>query len=129
MEFALDHFQNMIPHFTQVVDRKVTGEWTNQRQVWKSHSFILVNDGEAAIGCNEERRVSRGDLIYFKPGDIRWGYTFERNPMKCYGVDFKYSCLELEDDMNWVTKDIPLPLKSFIHISDSHYLTRIIYLF
>jgi AraC-like DNA-binding protein len=125
---SFNDLQNMIPQFTQIVHRIVPGSWTNSRQVWQYHSLILVYDGEAVIGCNEERKVKRGDLIYFKPGDIRWGYTSNENPMKCYGMDFKYSCLLLDRE-DWVKKDIPLPLKSFVHINDSHYLSRVIYLF
>jgi AraC-like DNA-binding protein len=131
MNDDIGDLKNMIPHFIQVVHRIVTPTWENQRQVWRTHSFILVYDGEAVIGCNEERRVSRGDLIYFKPGDVRWGHTFKENPMKCYGVDFKYSCLAHNDgdDEEWIKKDIPLPLQSFTSLDDSYLLSRVIYLF
>jgi len=125
---ALGELHNMIPHFTQVVHRQVDGSWVNRKQVWTTHSFILVYDGEAVIGCNEERRVSQGDLIYFKPGDVRWGYTFEHNPMKCYGMDFQYACLAYDDD-HWHKKDIPLPISSFLHIKDAHLFSRILSLF
>ena len=130
MDRLLEDFKYMVPHFIQVIDRKVTGSWTNQRTVWQSHTFILLYGGEAVIGCNEERHVKRGDLIYFKPGDIRWGYTFEDNPMRCYAVDFKYICVKpTEDDKEWDYSEMPLPLKSFTHIGDGYYLSRIFDLF
>jgi AraC-type DNA-binding domain-containing proteins len=125
---ALGELHNMVPHFSQVVHRKVNGSWVNRKKVWETHSFILVYDGEAVIGCNEERHVAQGDLIYFKPGDVRWGYTFENNPMKCYGMDFQYSCL-LYDHDQWHKKDIPLPIRSFQHIKDAHLFSRILNLF
>ncbi|GGD56801.1 helix-turn-helix transcriptional regulator [Paenibacillus nasutitermitis] len=128
MNDALGELHNMVPHFSRVVHRKVNGSWVNPRKVWETHSFILVYDGEAVIGCNEEHHVSKGDLIYFKPGDVRWGYTFENNPMKCYGMDFQYSCL-LYDNDHWYKKDIPLPINSFLQIKDTHLFSRILSLF
>lgn len=130
MDNILDDFKFMVPHFMQIVDRKVTGSWTNQRSVWQTHSFILLYDGEAVIGCNEERHVKRGDLIYFKPGDIRWGYTFEDNPMRCFGIDFKYICVNpSKSGDEWEFRETPLPLKSFTTIGDSYYLQRMLDLF
>lgn len=128
MNDALGDLHNMVPHFTQVIHRVVNGSWVNHRKVWDTHSLILVYDGEAVIGCNEEQRVGKGDLIYFKPGDVRWGYTFEDNPMKCYAMDFKYSCLLFDDD-EWIKKDIPLPMQSFLQITDSHLFSRVLNLF
>jgi len=128
MNNALGELTNMVPHIFQAVHRVVDGSWTNVRKVWDIHSFILIYDGEAVIGCNEERHVSRGDLIYFKPGDIRWGHTFEHNPMRCYGLDFKYSCLLL-DGQDWFQKDVPLPIPSFLHIDDPNMFSRILHLF
>ena len=129
MDDALGELRNMVPHFIQVVHREVDGAWTNRKKVWETHSFILVYDGEAVIGCNKEQRVSKGSLIYFRPGDIRWGHTFEKNPMKCYGLDFEYSCLLFNDSRQWDKKDIPLPLQSFHHIHDPSVLSRLIHLF
>ncbi|WP_182303466.1 helix-turn-helix domain-containing protein [Cohnella cholangitidis] len=48
--------------------------------------------------------------------------------MKCYGMDFQYSCLLYEDN-DWVKRDIPLPLPSFLHIDDSHLFSRVLSLF
>ena len=128
MNSSFADLQNMVPHFTHVAHKIASASWGYQRQLWDRHSFLLVYDGEAVIGCNEERKVSKGHLVYFKPGDIRWGYTFENNPIKCYGMDFHYSCLVLDND-GWIKKDVPLPLESFITINDPHLLSRIIYLF
>lgn len=129
MNDALGDLHNMVPHFIQVVHREVDGSWRNQKKVWEIHSFIFVYDGEAVIGCNEAQQVSKGSLIYFKPGDLRWGSTSEKKPMKCYGLDFEYSCLQLNDNHQWEKKDIPLPLNSFHLINDSSLFSRVLYLF
>jgi len=51
--------------------------------------MILIYDGEALFGCNgKEYKAGKGNIVYFKSGDLRWGVTYPKNLMKCFAVNF-----------------------------------------
>lgn len=120
---------NMMPHFNHVVERICTPHWEIKREIYKYHNFILIYDGEAVFGCNgKEYRGTSGDLIYFKPGDVRWAYTFPDNLMKCFAIDFVYSCPILQD-AQWQLVNIPLPFRTHQNIHDRYLHSRLLGLF
>lgn len=122
-------YQNMALQFTHVVERICTPGWRIPESKYMQHNLILAYDGEAVIGCNgKEYNVSRGNLIYFKPGDNRWGYIRSENPMKCYAIDFHFTCPVFEDD-GWQMKDVILPFNTLERIDDAYLMARLSDLF
>jgi hypothetical protein len=91
--FGTDHFENIFAQITYVANRKCTSNWKfTGSPIYDKHNIILVYEGEATLTCNNnEFKVSKGSLIYYRPGDHRNGYTFQNNLMKCYTIDFLYT--------------------------------------
>ncbi|WP_160724549.1 AraC family transcriptional regulator [Bacillus sp. USDA818B3_A] len=126
----LDILENMFVHFTYVANRECTPNWKFKgNEIFDKHNLILVYDGEAEITCNNRKyRISKGDLIYFKPHDFRLGSTFQDKLMKCFTVDFLYTCPVLKNN-EWQYLDINLPFASVENIHDDFLFSRLIDLF
>lgn len=66
-------------------------------------------EDKAVLSCNNNKfKISKGNLIYYKPDDYRKGYTSPNNLMKCYTIDFLCTLPYLEDNTLQVY-DIKLP--------------------
>lgn len=118
--------QNIFPHFTHVVERVCTPQWNLVPAKHPPYNLILIYDGEAVFGCNNrEYHASKGDLIYFKAGEYRWGYTFPEKLMKCYSVDFFYTC-PMFDEEGWKLVDYNLPFDTFQKIDDQYVYTKLL---
>ena len=131
MDLYEDHIlENLHPHFTYVANRKCTPNWKFKgEKIFNKHNLILVYDGEAQLTCNDRRfNVSRGDLVYYKPFDFRIGHTFPDRLMKCYTVDFLYTCPILDGD-NWELLDIKLPFSPVEKIHDDFLFSRLLDIF
>lgn len=125
----IEIFQNMVPHFLHAVERMCTSNWKINEGIIMNHNIILVYDGEAAIGCNgKEYHVSRGNLIYFKPGDLRYGKIYSLNPMKCFAVDFHFVCPFFSNE-TWQMESADLPFDTIGHIHDTRLLSKLVDLF
>lgn len=122
--------ENMFPQFTYVADRKCSANWKFQgNTIYDKHNLILVYDGEAELTCNDQvYRVSKGDLVYYKPLDFRIGRTFPDRLMNCFTVDFLYTCPILNNN-EWEFLDVSLPFSPVEKINDDFLFSRLIDLF
>lgn len=128
--FETNNFENIFSQITYVANRECTANWFFAGpSVYDKHNIILVYEGEAMLTCNnEEFKVSRGNLIYYKPGDYREGYTFADNLMKCYTIDFLYTLPYLEGN-TWQLHDIQLPFPTVDKIEDKFLFSHLFELF
>lgn len=120
---------SMFPCFSHIVDRICTPGWRIPKETYQKHNLILIYGGEAVFSCNGRQfRGTRGDLVYFKPGDLRWAGTVPDKPMQCFAVDFIFTCLELNDG-RFESADCVLPFGEIEKISDNYLLLRLLDLF
>lgn len=120
---------NMFPYFTHVVERITTPSWHIAKEYCRAHNLILIYDGAAVFYCNgREYMGARGDLVYFKPTDLRWAHTFPENLMKCFAVDFLYVCPVLKDG-GWQLINADLPFAPVGKINDPYLFARLLDLF
>lgn len=124
-----DILQNILPHFSFVIERKCTPEWVIPEGVFPEHNFLLVYEGEGFFHCNgRDFTATRGDLVYYKPGDMRWASTSKFNLMKCFVVNFSYTCPILVNEQ-WSLVDIPLPFDKIEKIGEGYLFSRLLDLF
>lgn len=98
------NLDDVLLNFTHIVDRKADIKWRLD-DVNEKSNLILIYEGEAYIEVDGQGSMAKaGDLIYFRRGVKRLGYTFEKAPMKCYAVccdlrkyDDQQDCLDLVD--------------------------------
>jgi AraC-like DNA-binding protein len=130
IQMELSIWENMFPEFTYVADRRCTANWHFQgNKIHDKHNLILVYEGEAEFTCNHQTfRVSRGDLVYYKPLDFRIGHTFPDRLMKCFTVDFLYTCPTLSNS-NWELLNVNLPFSAVEKINDDFLFSRLFDLF
>jgi len=128
--FKTDHFENIFAQITYVANRECTSNWEfTGPSIYDKHNIILVYEGEAILTCNkDEFKVSKGSLIYYRPGDYRKGHTFKNNLMKCYTIDFLYTLPYLNGD-TWNLHNIELPFSTIDKIDDKFLLSHLLDLF
>jgi AraC-like DNA-binding protein len=127
--YPTNPLQNIFPHFTHVAERVCTPQWHLVPTKHPPHNFIFIYDGEAVFGDgNINYHVSKGDLIYFKASEFRWGYTFPERLMKCYTVDFFYTCPMLKEG-KWQMVDYKLPFDTLQKIKDNYVYNNLLDLF
>lgn len=121
--------QYIQPHFVHIVNRKCTPSWMIQKAKIKAHNLMLIYDGEGYFTANgEEFQASKGDLLYYKSGDMRSAYTSTKNLMKAYAVDFYYTCPIFTDE-GWKFYTPALPLDTVQKIDNDYVFTKLISLF
>lgn len=124
-----DVLNSMVPHFHLAIKRYSTPSWKIPHAVFHHHNLMLIFDGEANLLCNDaEFTAVSGDLVYFKPGDMRRGDTNPNRLVKCYTVDFQYACPVMENG-SWVNLDVALPFPAHTHIQDRYLFRRLTELF
>ncbi len=124
-----DPLENIFPHFTHIVERICTPQWNLAPGHYSPHNLILVYDGAAVFGCNgQEYHAVKGDLLYFRAGELRWGNTFPNQLMKCYAVDFLYTCPRLRGE-RWELEEGTLPLATRQSIADPYVYKQLLSLF
>jgi AraC-like DNA-binding protein len=120
---------NIFPHFTKIVERIAVPGWKIEREICQVHNLILIYDGVACFYCNgEEYRGVAGDLIYYRPGDLRWADTFPDQLLKCYAVDFLYTC-PIWANGYWKLTDPALPFDTKEPLNDPYLFSRLTELF
>lgn len=104
-----NHLNQIFPEILYVVDRTATASWKLNNQM-TSHNIMLIYEGNGEFICNNHKfNASKGDLIYFKPGDYRQAHTFSESLMKCFAVDFIYTCpVYINNEWKFVHRDLPL---------------------
>ncbi len=119
---------NIFPELKYAIDRIATPAWKLDSRM-QTHNLMLLYDGKAEFRCNESRFIAgRGDLMYYKPGDIRHAVTYPDEPVKCYAIDFQYTCPEYIDKV-WKLPDYSLPFSFWQKITDSLLLLKLYDLF
>lgn len=122
------YLYNIFPEIFYVVDRNSTPSWRLDNTMG-THNLMLIYDGKAALSCNGHSfEAEKGDLVYFKPGDLRKAHTFPNNLMKCYAADFTYTC-PVMDGTKWELIQCDLPFSVVEKINDEFLLTRLSDLF
>lgn len=121
---------NIFLQITYAAERKCTPDWKLKGNIiYDRHNLILVYDGEAKLTCNDQSYlISKGDLVYYRPGDYRLGTTFPNNLMKCFTVDFFYTYPILHSD-KWTFRDELLPFSTVEKINDHFLYSRLLDLF
>jgi len=125
---AFNNLHNIFPEILYVVDRKATPSWAlNNKMVY--HNLMLMYDGQAEFYCNGKKYIaSKGDLIYYKPGDERAARTFSHAPLKCFAVDFVYTCPVYENG-EWKSIVTGLPFSFTQQITDEYLFIKVTELF
>lgn len=123
-----NYLYNIFPELLYMVDRNATPSWYLDNKMDK-HNLMLIYDGQAEFFCNGERHLaSRGDLIYYKPGDTRIAHTYSDNPVKCFAVDFIYTC-PIYTNGEWKFTQIDLPFSFSQRLTDEYLFLKLIDLF
>lgn len=90
---------------------------------------MLIYDGEGFFTANGEKfKVSKGDLLYYKSGDMRSAYTSSKNLMKAYAVDFYYTCPIFTNE-GWKCDSPELPFDTVQKIDNNYVFTKLLTLF
>lgn len=67
-------------------------------------------------------------MIYYKPGDARAARTFPHAPLKCFAVDFVYTCPVYENG-EWISINTELPFSFTQRLTDEYLLLKVTELF
>ncbi|WP_026888635.1 helix-turn-helix domain-containing protein [Clostridium beijerinckii] len=128
--FNIEDFENIFTQITYVANRECTPNWQFKGSpIYDKHNIIFVYDGEAVLTCNNnEFKVTKGSLVYYRPGDSRKGYTFPDNLMKCYTIDFLYTLPYFNGD-SWELRNAELPFSSINKIEDKFLFSHLLDLF
>ncbi|WP_127836806.1 AraC family transcriptional regulator [Clostridium prolinivorans] len=120
---------NIFPIISYAVNRDCPPSWKLVKTTINFHNLMLLYDGEAVFFKNGDMfKASKGDLIYYKPGDIREAYTFPSNPMKCFAVEFLYTCPILNNS-KWTLTNCDLPFKTIEKLEDEYLFRKLFDLF
>lgn len=122
------HLYEIFPEILYVVDRSATPAWNLKNQM-SYHNLTLIYDGNAEFVYNNNKfQTSRGDLIYYKPGVFRKAHTFSDNLMKCFAIDFRYTCpVCINDEWQFIKCD--LPFSHIQKIEDEYLYSKLLDLF
>lgn len=126
-----DHtiIQNIQPHFSHIVNRVCTPSWEISRNSMHMSNMMLIYEGEASFEANGKKfEVTKGYLLYYKPGDIRSAHIHPKKLMKAYAVDFLYTCPVFMDG-GWKFFNSELPFDTVQKIHDSYVFTKLMSLF
>lgn len=125
---SISNLHNIFPKLLYVVDRNATAGWTLNNKM-TCHNLMLLYDGQAEFYCNGKKyTASKGDLIYYKPGDARVARTFPHAPIKCFAVDFVYTCPVYENG-EWKSAGTELPFLFAQQLTDEYLLIKVTELF
>ncbi|NLA58347.1 MAG: AraC family transcriptional regulator, partial [Firmicutes bacterium] len=129
LDERLDELQDITPYFIKVMQRIATPDWEMSQAVPDTHSLFFVYGGWMILDANgREYTASRGDLVYFSPGEPRRIKAARHSPFHCYEVDFLYARLEW-NDFRWNVTEPPLSLATVTHIDDPSLVSRLLELF
>ncbi len=125
---SFNNLHNIFPKLLYVVDRNTTAGWSlNNKMIY--HNLMLVYDGQAEFCCNGKKySACKGDLIYYKPGDARAARTFTHALLKCFAVDFVYTCPAYENS-EWRSIITELPFSFTQRLTDEYLLIKVTELF
>lgn len=106
----------------------VSPEWRYSDEKTDYCNLVLVCGGSGIFTCEEkERRVSRGDLVFF-PSGVKRTMRADGNQLEFRSFNFRYKLL-FEHKLDWWTENPELPLDFVNHISDKALFRRVEQLF
>jgi AraC-like DNA-binding protein len=122
------YLNDIFPEILYVVDRSASISWRLNNKM-NFYNIMLVYDGKAEFFCNGNKfEASKGDLVFYKPGDLRSASTFPDNLIKCFAVDFLYTC-PIYENSNWKFLNKDLPFACIQKIDDDHLFSKLLDLF
>lgn len=125
---SFSNLHNMFPKILYMIDRNATAGWV-LNNVMSCHNLMLVYEGQAEFICNGNKcTASKGELIYYKPGDERSARTFPHSLLKCFAVDFVYTCPVFENG-EWKSIDMELPFAFSQRLTDEYLFLKVTELF
>lgn len=120
---------NIFPHFTHIVERIATPSWQIKEEAARMYNLILIYDGQAEFFCSGHTyRGAKGDLIFYRPGELRRAHTFPDQLLKCFAVDFLYT-YPVWLDGEWRLHRAELPFATIQRIQDAFLFSRLLDLF
>jgi len=128
------HSENILntifPKILYAVQRESnTSSWYLPKTTLDFHNFMIIYDGEVTFLRNGSMcQGKKGDLIYYKPNDIREAYTSKDNPLKCLAVEFLYTC-PVQEGSQWYLYNQDLPFDFCETIEDSDLFRKLLDLF
>lgn len=123
-----NYLYNIFPEILYVVNRNANTSWRLKEKM-SFYNMMLIYDGEAEFICNDKKFYgSKGDLVFYRPGDLRMAHTFSHNPIKCFAVDFLYCCPVFLNN-EWNFQHPELPFEYIQKIDDNYLFSRLIDLF
>ncbi|MGF7142292.1 AraC-like DNA-binding protein [Anaerotaenia torta] len=121
-------YPEIYPEILYAVDRNATPSWRIDDYI-KCYNLMLIYDGSAEFEYDHVSfRVSRGDLVFCRPGTRRRMHTFSDNLMKAYAIDFQYICPVFRDNA-WELLHPELPFSSLQRIEDEYLLLKLFDMF
>jgi AraC-like DNA-binding protein len=122
------YLYGVFPEILYTVDRNANISWRLNNKM-NYYNLMLVYDGKVQFTRNEITfEATRGDLVFYKPGDLRTAVTFPDNLMKSYAVDFVYTCpVYIKGSWKMITPE--LPFTNVQRIGDEHLFSKLCDLF
>lgn len=112
--------QYIQPHFTHIVNRICDPDWELDMGQMKAHNLMYIYEGEGHFTANEKDFiVSKGALLYYKPGDMRSAWVPTRKFMKAFAMDFNY-VFPIYREGQWILEKTELPLDTLQSIDDPY---------
>ncbi|MDP4087870.1 MAG: AraC family transcriptional regulator [Bacillota bacterium] len=122
------YLYEIFPEILYVVDRSANLSWKLDDRM-NFYNIMLLYDGHAEFTSNNTTvQATSGDLLFYKLGDIRKAHSFAENPMKCFAVDFLYTCPVYQDGQ-WKFVGSELPFSFHQRIEDKYLFSRLVDLF
>lgn len=122
------YLYEIFPQILRVVDRNATISW-KLNDTLAFYNLMLIYEGKAEFTCNGTNYIaSRGDLIFYKIGDVRRAHTFSDSLVKSFAVDFLYAC-PVYQGKQWEFVKAELPFSFHQKIEDEYLLSRLFDLF
>jgi AraC-like DNA-binding protein len=126
--FPKKYLYEIFPEILYTIDRNATSSWS-LNDLMNNYNLMLIYDGRAEFTRNNVKViVSRGDLVFCRPGDLRRAHTFQNNLMKSFAVDFTYTC-PIYKDNEWNLTKPDLPFSFVQRIEDENLFSRLFDLF
>lgn len=125
---SVSHLDNIFPEILYVIDRSASPSWRLHNHM-NNHNLMLIYEGSAEFIYDTMKfQTSKGDLVYYKPGVFREAHTFPDNLVKCYAIDFHYTC-PVTVNGEWKLIDSSLPFACLQRIEDEYLFSKLLDLF
>ncbi|MDF2700580.1 MAG: hypothetical protein K0Q49_2139 [Haloplasmataceae bacterium] len=118
-------FKNITPAIFHIANRQTKPDWKINNHKFARFKFVVIYDGKGYYDINGEKFTgTKGDFIFFKPGDVSNVNTEPDDLLKFYTVNFEYTC-PVNLDHLWSLSTPDLPFKTIQKIKDPLVFSRI----